>query len=139
MLACELAGHLRVAMDHWVALEPLCLYGSCGKDSLAYDSAALGRKSFAKFGNGHRRNLDMQVDAVHKRSADFVEVATDGTRRTGTFDCGMVVIAARAGVHGRDEHEGGRVFDGILGATNSDVPFLHRLTQDFERSTLKFR
>ncbi len=139
VLACELAGHLGVAMDGGVVLEALGLDGTSGEDSFAYDGAGFGGERLAEFGDGNWGDLDVEVDAVHERAADFVEVAADGARGAGAFDGGVVVVAAGAGVHGCDEHEGCGVFDGGLGAADGDAAFFHRLTQDFERSTLKFR
>jgi len=63
----------------------------------------------------------------------------DGAGRAGTFDGGVVVVAAGAGVHGCDEHEGGRVFDGVLGAADGDAAFFHGLPEHFERGAFKFR
>ena len=80
----------------------------------------------------------MNVDAVHEWAADFVEVAADGARGAGAFDSGVVVVAAGAGVHGCDEHEGGWVFDGGLGAADGDTSFFHGLPEHFERGAFEF-
>ena len=138
MLACELAGHLSVAVDGGVVLEPLGLYGTCGKDSFAYDGAGFGGERLAEFGDGNWGDLDVEVDAVHEWAADFVEVAADGARGAGAFDGGVVVVAAGAGVHGCDEHEGGGVFDGGLGAADGDAAFFHGLPEHFERGAFEF-
>ena len=139
VLAGELAGHLGIAVDVWGVLETLRLYGSGGYYSLADDGAGFGGESLAEFGDGDGYYFDVDVDAVHEWAADFVEVAVDGAWRAGARDGGVVVVAAGAGVHGCDEHEGGWVFDGGLGAADSDVAFLHGLAQHFKRSALKFR
>ena len=100
MLTCELAGHLSVAVDGGVVLEALGLDGASGEDSFAYDGAGFGGECLAEFGDGNWGDLDVEVDAVHEWAADFVEVAFDGSGRTGAFYGRVVVVAARAGVHG---------------------------------------
>ena len=138
VLACELAGHLSVAVDGGVVLEALGLDGASGEDSFAYDGAGFGGEGLAEFGDGNWGDLDVEVDAVHEWSADFVEVAADGARGAGAFDGGVVVVAAGAGVHGCDEHEGGGVFDGGLGAADGDAAFFHGLPEHFERGAFEF-
>ena len=132
MLAGELAGHLCVAVDVGVVFEAFGLYGACGDDAVADCGAGFGGEGSAEFGDGDGCDFDVDVDAVHERAADFVEVAVDGARGAGAFDGGVVVVAAGAGVHGCDEHEGGGVVDGGFGAADGDVAFFHGLSEDFE-------
>ena len=123
VLAGELAGHLCVAVDVGIVHEHFRLDGSCGYDAFADDSTWLGGESLAEFGDGDGCDFDVDVDTVHEWAADIVEVAVDGAWRAGTFNGGVVVVAAGAGVHGCDEHEGGWVFDGGLGTADGDVAF----------------
>ena len=138
VLAGELAGHLGVAVDVGIVLEPFRLYGSGGYYSLAYDGTGFGRERSAEFGDGDWCDFDVDVDAVHEWAADFVEVAVDGAGRAGAFDGGVVVVAAWAGVHGCDEHEGCGVVDCGLGAADGDAAFFHGLPEHFERGAFEF-
>lgn len=51
---------------------------------------------------------------------------------------GVVVISARAWVHGGDESEGGGVFDGEFGAGYGDAAVFEGLAEDFEDGAFEF-
>ena len=119
-------------------LETFGLYGTGGDDALTDGGAALGFLFFVQLTDGHGRHLDVDVDAVHQGAADFVKVALDGTRWAGAFDGRVVVVAARAGIHGGDKHKGGRVVDGHLCPRDGHTAFLHRLSKYLQHSSFEF-
>ena len=98
VLVEEFRRHLGIAMHVFDVLISLGLYLSSGDYALA--------NIFARFGGHGRRHLvefdwrhfDLQVDAVEKRSADAIDVALHGAGSADAFLCGMVVVAAGAGV-----------------------------------------
>jgi hypothetical protein len=51
----------------------------------------------------------------------------------------IVVVAARARVHGGDEHKVARIITRCESSRYGDMPVLERLPQDFERLTRKLR
>ena len=70
----------------------------------------------------------MKFDAVEQRSADLVHVALYlvGCAHAGVG--GVTVISAGTRIHGGDEHERARIFDGVFGATDGDLAVLEGLT-----------
>ena len=80
----------------------------------------------------------MDVDAVEQGTADAFLVAGDGHGGAATFFDRVAVVAARAGIHGSDEHEVGGVGDGSQGTGDGDDFVFERLAQDFEDVLAKF-
>jgi hypothetical protein len=51
----------------------------------------------------------------------------------------MVVVSARAGVHGCCENQAGRVFDIAFNSGNADFPVFQRLAQYFKYISIELR
>lgn len=64
---------------------------------------------------------DVHVDAVEERTRELFVVSVDLVLSAGAFVSGVVEVAARAGVHGSDEHEIGRVGGLGVGARNRNL------------------
>jgi hypothetical protein len=73
----------------------------------------------------------VKVDAVEKRPADLVELLLDNARSTDAVFVGMIVIAARTGVHTGDQHEIARKFDGHFRPGNGHFSFFQWLAHYF--------
>jgi hypothetical protein len=71
--------------------------------------------------------FDVQVDAIEEGAADAGAITLDLRGRTAAFVTGIAQVAARAGVHRRDEHEtaGQRDFAGA--ARNGDMAVFKRI------------
>ena len=108
-------GHLCVAVDATDTaagdgrgiLEALALDGAGGGHALADDAAWFAALQVTQLGDGHGGHLHLYVDAVEQGAADFVHVALYLAWATGAGVCGMVVVAAGAGIHRGYQHEGG--------------------------------
>ncbi len=50
----------------------------------------------------------------------------------------MVIIAARTGIHGGNQHKIGREFNGRPGPRNCYHSFFHRLAQNFKDGSFEF-
>ena len=87
---------------------------------------------------GHGRNLHVHVYAVQKRPGKSGPVTGHGLRGTGAFVARIGSVAARAGIHGRKQHEIRRIRNRIRGAGNEHPALLQRLTQNLEGLPLKF-
>ena len=99
-----------------------------GGDGAASCSPGTPEQQLVGIGAGQRHD---QIEAVEQRSRDAAPVAGAGDRgaRAGAL---VDPLAARAGVHGRDEEEGGREGDGPAGAADPDHALLEWLAQCLE-------
>lgn len=50
----------------------------------------------------------------------------------------MIVISARAGIHGGHQHEAGRIVNGVAGARHRDVAVFERLAEHFKHAAAEF-
>src|SRR5439155_1261045 len=78
-------------------------------------------------------HLDVEVDAVEERPRDARAVAVDEGWRAAAAAGVVAEVAARAGVHGGDELEGGGEEDGAGPARDRDAALLERLPERLER------
>ena len=81
----------------------------------------------------------MNVYTVEQRTADFVHITLYLPRIAHAFVGRVSVVAARARVHGSDEHEGARQGGVVLGTRNGDLAVFERLAHRFERCARKLR
>ena len=70
----------------------------------------------------HGRNLDVQIDPVEQRTGDARKVTLDQGRRTAAFVQRVSVKTARAGIHGRGEHESRGEGQRHRGPADGDLP-----------------
>ena len=77
-------------------------------------------------------HVQMDVDAVHERAGDALLVALHEAHGAGAFLAVVAVESARAGVHGRDQHEVGREGERSAGPADGDDPVLQRLAQGLQ-------
>ena len=94
-------------------------------------AAALGRRRQDQIGGGHRRHVDMQIDAVEQRTGEAVLIIGDAARIRAALahEARIVGAAAAAGIHRRDQHEARRIRDAMIGARDRDLAGLERLAQ----------
>ncbi len=78
------------------------------RDPLAHGRRGLAGGGRLQLGDRHAGHFEEQVDAVEERAGELAAVAGDLVRRASTATVGRAVVAARAGVHRRDELEAGR-------------------------------
>jgi len=58
----------------------------------------------------------MNVDPVHERAGDLGSIPLDLRNGAIALFGGIAVVTARAGIHGCDQHESGRVGEGCSSA-----------------------
>ena len=126
------ARHLGVAVDAGHRGKAALLPFAGAYDALAHGGAALADGRRRQLAEGHGSNLALQVEAVHEGAADAAEVALHLCGRADAGTCGMVVVAAGAGVHGCYHHEVGGVVHGGLRAADGDVAVFERLPQHLQ-------
>src|SRR5690242_8600464 len=76
--------------------------------SFAYVRGRMAVAFAAELFIGHGRNLDMQIDAIEQRSANFREIPLDDAGRAPAFARDVTVKTARARIHCSDEHQTSR-------------------------------
>src|SRR6185312_12834589 len=86
-----------------------------------------------------RGHLHVQVDAVEQRARDALPVARDGEARAAARMAAMAAIAARAGIHRRDELEARGKVRLPRRPRDGDAARLQRLAQDLEHGTAELR
>jgi len=138
IFADQFGWHLRVRIDF--------LFGgvALGLDfSRAQNPFAHGRRTFhlyvaTQFFVLHRRNFDVNIDAVEQRAGNFRNVALNLNRGAMTFAGGIAEEAAGAGVHRGGEHEARGEIHGERGAGDGDGTIFEGLAHDFQHVALKF-
>ena len=103
-----------------------------GQHAGANVGRALGRRAAAQLLVLNGRNLDVNVDAVEQRPGDFGHVALDHGRGAHALARLVVEVAARAGIHGRGQHEARRKTERHGGAGDGDRVIFQRLAHHFE-------
>jgi hypothetical protein len=99
------------------------------RDTLGDFATALGRRRQDEVGRGHRRHLDMQVDAIEQRSG-YAGLILGSAPRVGAAPAGkarLVGFAATARIHRRHQHEAGRISDAVIGTGDRDFSAFKRL------------
>ena len=89
-------------------------------------------------GKLERRYLDMEVNAVQKRTGDAGDVFLYCMRRAGAGDFGVSPIAAGTGIHRCHEHHRTGIGHAGGGAGDCDLVVLNRLAQNLQRLPLEF-
>ena len=84
-------------------------------------------------------HLHLQVDAVEHRAADFAHIVRTLVFVAHAGLLGMAVVAARARVHTRHEHERGGVLGGVAGSRNRYHAVLKRLPHHLEHRPRELR
>ena len=74
----------------------------------------------------------MNIDPVHEGTGDLGAVALNLGDGALAFIVGISIITAGAGVHGRQEHEAGRVGEGSRGAGDGYSLFFQRLAHHLQ-------
>jgi len=87
----------------------------------------------------HRRHLDLDVDPVQQRPGDAGTVGTDLVGGAGADPLGIAQEAAGAGVHGRHQHEPGRVGQGGGRSGDGDLAFFQGLPQHLQGGAAELR
>ena len=108
--------HHSIVVYTGVGTETLFLYLPGSDNPFANDGTRFARLHLAELCKRNGLYLAMNVDAVEQRATDFVQVLHDLSGCAAAVFVGMVVVAARTGVHRGDEHEGARIVDGIFGS-----------------------
>ena len=102
---------------------------------------AFGRRRQDQVGGAHRRDFDVQIDAVHQRSGN-ARLVVRGAARVGPAVAGeprLVGASAAAGIHGGDQHQARRIGHAVIGARDQHFAGLDRLAQRIEHVRLELR
>ena len=87
---------------------------------------------------GHRRQAQMQVDAVQQGAGDAARVARHLVGRAGAGPRRMSAPPAGARIHGRDQLEAGRKPRRAHGPRDQHPAGFQRLAQRFQRASVEF-
>ena len=87
----------------------------------------------------HRRNLDVQIDAIEQRAGHAGQVSLDQRRRARAVVQNVSIIAALAGIHCRGQHEAGGKRQRHCSAGNRHFAVLERLAQHVQHMAVEFR
>src|ERR1041384_474850 len=98
-------GHACVAIHFWVIAKTLLLTFTRADDALAnrggsFLSALAG--DVAVFDSWH---FDVQIDAIEQRTRNTLAISLHLYRAATAFAFQIAKVAARARIHGRDQHE----------------------------------
>ena len=104
---------------------------------LAHGTARLRRLGRGELFARHGRNLHVQVYTVHQRARDASHITAHGRWSTGTLLVGVVIVAARAGVHRGYEREVRRVINRVAHPRDGYMFILHRLAQHLQHRVSK--
>ena len=134
----ELARHLRVAVDARHFAVTLFLDAAGGDHPLAYRFAGFAGTGVGHLLEGDGDDFYLQVDAVQQRAGDAVQVLLHLPVAAHAGLGGVVVVAARAGVHGGYEHEACGIFHVALHARDGDFAVFQRLAKHFQHVAAEF-
>src|SRR5437667_1829970 len=129
--------HARVAVYLGVIAEALLLKLSRSDNALANRSGSFlcaFAGNIAIFDCGH---FNVQIDAVEQRAGHSLAIALHLKRPTTAFAFQIAKIAARAGIHRRNEHELRRKSDTACCARDRNLPVFERLAHYFQRRSLE--
>ena len=118
----------------------LHLHGAGARHAFRDLAAAFRRRRQDEIGGGHRRHLDVQVDAVDQRARQPALVVGGAARIRAALagEARLVGAPAAARVHGGDQHEARGIGHAMVGARDRDLAALERLAQRVERLRLEF-
>lgn len=91
--------HLSIAVDSRTIAEALGLYGTCFDHALTNLSRGLTGLTLGDVLEGYWCDLALNVDTVHQRAADLVEVFLYLSGRTHTVMRRIAVVATRTRIH----------------------------------------
>ncbi len=128
------AAHAGIALDLGTAGEAVVLPSSCGDDALADLAGGFTSPVAADLAELHQGHLDVEVDAVEKRTGDAAQVILDFSGRTARF---RGHFSIRSWIHGRHQHEFGREGHGAGRAGDGDAAFLEGLAHGFENAAFE--
>src|SRR5690606_29393410 len=94
--------------------------------------AAFARYWRGAEGRGLASDGQVQIDAIEQRSREFAAIALDLIRRAAAATAGIAKVAARAGVHRRNQLKACWEAHPITGAGDHDMTAFQGLTQDLE-------
>ena len=83
-------------------------------------------------------HIDIHINTVKEGARELFLITFDFGWGTSTFVVGVTIVTTRAGVHGGDKHEVGRVGGFTLGTRNGDLTIFKWLTQGLEDVAVKF-
>ena len=119
---------------------PLNRSGSGRNHSGANRGARLaGLTAIGQFTCRNPRHVNLQIDAVEQWSGDAAAVAGDLVWRAAAMLLGITGVAARAGIHCRNELERRGIFHLLRCPRDNDPSAFQRFAQGFEHGPLEFR
>ena len=130
--------HVRVGIDPRAG-EAVQLARASELHPGANDGGGLAQASVATLPRRNARHLEPQVDTVEQRTAEARAVLAQTVRRAGALLAPVAQVAARARVHGRDEHDAGRERDRGQTPADRHLAVLQRLPQAFEGGETELR
>ena len=81
----------------------------------------------------------MNIQPIQERPGQSPPIATDLMRRAKTFAAPIAVVAARAGIHGRHEHDAGGILQGGVHPRHRDVSIFQGLPQPIQDMPFEFQ
>ena len=139
MFADEPWRHLRVGVQLFLAAIAIELNLARSQDASADARGAFDFAVAAQFFVFHRRDFDVDVDAVEQRARNFRDVALNLRGRAVAFARGIAEESARARIHRGSEHEARRKRDGKRGTSDGHAAFFERLAHHFQDVALELR
>jgi len=91
--------HARVAVDFFVGTKARLLALARATDAIPDRGGAFFGAGAANVAVFHRRNFDMEIDAIEQRSGDSLAVTLDLERTTAAFAFQIAEVSAGTGVH----------------------------------------
>ncbi len=129
--------HVRVGVHARPTHEPPALHHPRPVHALAHRFAGLAPTLVGERPVLHGGDLEVNVDAVEQRPRDAREIALHADRAAGARVLRIAVVAARAGVHRRRQHEARRIAQAHRRPRDGHHPVLHRLAQHLEHVLAK--
>jgi hypothetical protein len=98
------------------------LRGARRRDPGGHRGGAVARGGQVEIGEGHRRHLDPQIEAVHQRARDPAEIVLAAGRHPGAGARRIGEVAAFAGVGGGHQQEAAGIAHMGVGAGDHTSP-----------------
>src|SRR5438093_12929412 len=130
-------GHARVAVYFRVIAKTLLLKLPCAHNALADGSGSFLSAFAGDVAVLDRGHFNVQIDAVEQWTGDALPISLHLKRSATAFALQVAKIAARTGIHRRNEHQLRGKRDATCRARHGDLPVFERLAQYFQCRSLK--
>ena len=100
----------------------LFLYTACLNDSVPNNTACFSLSLIGYLVERNRNNLYLNINTVQQRTGYLVQILLYLTRTAYTCLGRMIIVSARAWIHGCNEHQIGGITDCALYAGDGNLP-----------------